>query len=158
MMDEQIVKLGDRIFEEFFVVGVSAQSVRTFEEGNPNIKQGVLMPQYLFSYPMFNDDYYTDSARRRILHEFCFPFGVPIQQIRCRRSFSQINELLFSNNPREMAERNFLFTLKAEEDLPQQFNTVLSKLNPHNNLYCICITSKDYLETTPSNFDFADQA
>jgi len=150
--------IGNKIFEDFLIIGAENQDIIDMFEQKKNVKDSevVLGPKILYS---FKNNLKNDHLTT-ILH-CAFPFGIESKKLKITDSFSSLNEILYTSNTLfEQRDRSFVFVLKCDEDIEKEINcqykislnsgkllrkvSLLQTSNPNHLKYCICFVSNDY--------------
>lgn len=97
-----------------------------------------------------NNNFLHVSPIKRILPDYCFPFGLHIDKIDVgnSQSYSSIFKIMLQTNYAEYRDKCFIMTLSTDETY--QDNCLLPNLmkysNPNKLLHCICLITTDYIE------------
>lgn len=98
----------NRIFEDFFIIGVENKKSVHIERNNTT------QPKILYSYMNYTNK--EDRERVDTVRDFCFPDGLPIEEINIEDSqyLPEIEEVLYSKHP--YRKNSFVFTLNNTEE------------------------------------------
>ncbi|CDW77603.1 UNKNOWN [Stylonychia lemnae] len=122
----------ERLFEEFFIIGVEYNDIKTLD-WNKSPTQ-FIAPQTLY---MYSDQSKEECDRRRVVKDFCFPDGVEVKRIKDKgQNLNEENKAQFSKilyQTKNLRESCFIFTMNASEDM--QSDTSLTKSRNQSNEY-----------------------
>eukprot|EP00347_Sterkiella_histriomuscorum_P012528 403368229 len=134
-------KLDIRILEEFFIIGVDKDKVKSMQLK----KESPLEPENLF---MFNEEVNkTVCQRRAVVKDFCFPNGVQISKLQTARA-----ERILYSQQNYNKENCFVFTLQAQD---------MDNYDPHIKeefFYCMCLIFEEIIEGEPNEFYSSQKA
>lgn len=98
----------NRIFEDFYILGVENKKSVVIDD------HGCIAPKILYSYMNYANK--EDRERVDAVRDFCFPDGLPIEEIDTddSRHLGDIEEVLYSKHP--YRKNSFVFTLNNTEE------------------------------------------
>ncbi|KRX09042.1 hypothetical protein PPERSA_01929 [Pseudocohnilembus persalinus] len=135
-----------KLFEEFFIITADKQECQKIQ----NVGQSeFLEPNIMFSYPGMEDQ--KDELRRNVVPKFAFPFGVEVKKSKKTDSLSELQQIIFGGTMVEKYKNCFVFALKSEDSFQKSKHLLhlpplLATVNPTSLLYCIAVTTTDFLD------------
>jgi hypothetical protein len=144
--------LENGLFNEFYIISVDKSKCLKLKEVG---EVQNLQPQVNYFFTPQQDKNFDDQ--KKIVPGFVFPFGVEVKKCQKTESNSELNQFIFSSHNVDRYKHCYVFTLKTEESYAQektnqqddeknQGKNFLSQCNPQKLKYCICVTTKDYID------------
>jgi len=134
-------KKRNRIFEEFFIVGVSRETLMARRNDNAQYFE----PEELIRFPNHSDN--RECPKRKVVSDFCFPGGVRVRKLNMTESMSDMNTLLHGKTSVRNDENCFVFTLSAEEDEVEDGGAKNSTV-----LYGFCLKREQIISTVDIDY------